>query len=375
MKVAIVLNTSWNIVNFRLSLIKSLQALGHEIHTIAPVDGYTHTLEEAGCIHHPLKMDSRGANPLKDIALVFELNSIYRSVRPDVILHYTIKPNVYGTLAAAPLRIPVINNVCGLGTVFLKKGPLSFIARFLYRTSFRFASKVFFQNPDDLNLFLNENLVPKNSVDLIPGSGIDLKRFSPVPYQRNAKFTFLLISRLITDKGVLEYIDAVKKLKAEGVEAHFQVLGAMDPEHKRGISREVIQSWINTGTIEYLGTTDDVREFISKADCIVLPSYREGTPRTLLEAASSSKPIIATNVPGCNQVVEHQVNGLLCKLKDSDDLAEKMNALVSLDDETLKTYGKNGREKMESEFDESIVINKYLQALSQVELQSFHAGR
>ncbi|MBX2946969.1 MAG: glycosyltransferase family 4 protein [Cyclobacteriaceae bacterium] len=375
MKVAIVLNTSWNIVNFRLSLIKSLQNLGHEIHTIAPVDPYTETLKELGCIHHPLKMDSRGANPIKDFALIFELYSIYRSIRPDVVLHYTIKPNVYGTLAAALLRIPAVNNVCGLGTVFLKKGPLSIIAKFLYRSSFRFARKVFFQNPDDLELFLNKKLVPENAVDLIPGSGIDLKKFASVPYTRNSKFTFLLISRLITDKGIMEYIEAVRKLKRQGLDARFQVLGAMDPEHKRGISRDVVQSWINTGTIEYLGTTDDVRQFITKADCIVLPSYREGTPRTLLEAASSSKPIIATNVPGCTQVVEHGVNGLLCNLKDADDLAEKMRTLTLLDDNQLMTYGANGRKKMEAEFDEALVINKYLQTLNELEAAPSHAGR
>ncbi|MBX2969745.1 MAG: glycosyltransferase family 4 protein [Cyclobacteriaceae bacterium] len=366
MKVAIVLNTSWNIYNFRLNLIQSLQEQGHEIFTIAPTDGYTPLLEERGCKHFHLKMDSRGANPLKDAALIFELYSIYRKIRPDVILHYTIKPNVYGTLAAALLRIPVVNNVCGLGTVFLKKGPLAIVAKLLYRLSFRFARKVFFQNPDDLKLFLDKNLVQKQTVDLIPGSGIDLKRFAPVNYQRNSTFTFLLISRLITDKGILEYVEAVKKLKAEGVQARFQVLGAMDPEHKRGINKELIQSWINSGTIEYLGTTDDVRHFIQQADCVVLPSYREGTPRTLLEAASSSKPIIATDVPGCNQVVEHQVNGLLCKLKDADDLARQMRTLAGLDDNTLQTFGSNGRKKMETEFDESIVINKYLQAIHEV---------
>ncbi|MBX2967657.1 MAG: glycosyltransferase family 4 protein [Cyclobacteriaceae bacterium] len=366
MKVAIVLNTSWNIYNFRLSLIRSLQEQGHEIYTIAPADSYTSFLEEQGCKHYDLKMDSRGANPIKDAALIFELYSIYRKIRPDVILHYTIKPNVYGTLAAALLRIPVVNNVCGLGTVFLKNGLLSIMAKFLYRLSFRFARKVFFQNPDDLKLFLDENLVKKQAVDLIPGSGIDLKRFAPVNYQRNPKFTFLLISRLITDKGILEYIDAVKKLKAEGIEAKFQVLGAMDPEHKRGINKEVIQSWINSGTIEYLGTTDDVRHFIQQADCVVLPSYREGTPRTLLEAASSSKPIIATDVPGCNQVVEHQVNGLLCKLKDADDLAHQMRTLAGMDDNTLQAFGTNGRKKMEAQFDESIVINKYLHAIHEV---------
>jgi glycosyltransferase involved in cell wall biosynthesis len=366
MKVAIVLNTSWNIYNFRMNLVRSLQAEGHEIHTIAPNDDYTHYLTEAGCIHHSVKMDSRGANPVKDLALIFELYSIYKSVRPDVILHYTIKPNVYGSLAASFLKIPVVNNVCGLGTVFLKDDLLSSVAMFLYKISFKFPKKVFFQNPDDLKLFLDKKLVPANTVDLLPGSGIDLTRFKPMNFQRNQKFTFLLISRLITDKGILEYIDAVKKLKAEGLEARFQVLGAIDPKHKRGISREVIQEWINSGTIEYLGTTKDVRHFIELADCVVLPSYREGTPRTLLEAASSSKPIVATNVPGCNQVVEDKFNGLLCNMKDSDDLADKMRSMANFDDETLKAMGVNGRRKIEAEYDESIVIDKYLHTLKEL---------
>ncbi len=366
MKVAIVLNTSWNIYNFRMNLVRSLQAQGHEIHTIAPVDDYTHYLEEANCIHHAVKMDSRGANPIKDMALIFELFGIYRNIKPDVILHYTIKPNVYGSLAASLLGIPVVNNVCGLGTVFLKDDLLSSVAMFLYRISFKFPKKVFFQNPDDLKLFLDRKLVPSKSVDLLPGSGIDLQKFKPLAFQRNQKFTFLLISRLITDKGVLEYINAVKKLKAEGVDARFQVLGAIDTEHKRGIKREVIQEWINSGIIEYLGTTQDVQHFIELADCVVLPSYREGTPRTLLEAASSCKPIVATNVPGCNQVVQHEYNGLLCNLKDADDLALKMRQMANSDNETLKTMGQNGRKKMEAEFDESVVIDKYLHTLTTI---------
>lgn len=364
MKVAIVLNTSWNIYNFRMNLVRSLQAEGHEIHTIAPTDDYTHFLTEAGCTHHAVKMDSRGANPIKDLALIFELYSIYKRVKPDVILHYTIKPNVYGSLAASFLKIPTVNNVCGLGTVFLKNDLLSSVAMLLYRISFKFPKKVFFQNPDDLNLFLEKKLVPGSTVDLLPGSGIDLARFKPVSFQRNKQFTFLLISRLITDKGVLEYIDAVKKLKAEGLDARFQVLGAIDTAHKRGIKRELIEEWINAGTIEYLGTTKDVRHFIEQADCVVLPSYREGTPRTLLEAASSSKPIVATNVPGCNQVVDDQITGLLCNLKDAEDLAVKMRTMANFDNKTLKTMGMNGRRKMEAEFDESIVIDKYLRTLT-----------
>jgi len=336
---------------------------GYEVHTIAPEDDYTHRLVKAGCIHHRVKMDSRGANPIKDSALILELYFIYRRVRPDIILHYTIKPNVYGTLAASLLGIPVVNNVCGLGTVFLKRNLVSLIATTLYRISFRFADKVFFQNPDDLRLFLDKKLVQAKSVDILPGSGIDLNRFQPVAFRRNDKFTFLLISRLISDKGVFEYVEAVRKLRAGGLNASFQVLGAMDPEHKRGIQVNVIQEWINSGIIEYLGTIDDVRGYIEGVDCVVLPSYREGTPRTLLEAASSAKPIIATDVPGCNHVVRNNFNGLLCKLNDADDLADKMLKMAGLEDDMLKTFGQNGRARMESEYDESVVINKYLLAL------------
>ncbi len=370
MRIAIVLNTSWNIYNFRMNFIQSLIQAGYEVHTIAPEDSYTPMIREAGCIHHEVKMDSRGANPIKDCALIVELVSIYRKVKPDVVLHYTIKPNVYGTIAAALLGIPVINNVCGLGTVFLKDNLVSAIAIFLYKLSFRFATKVFFQNPDDQKLFVDKKLVSANAVDTLPGSGIDLSKFQPTSFHRNEKFTFLLISRLITDKGVLEFVDAIKKLRASGVNAHFQVLGAMDPLHKRGISVDLIAEWINSGIIEYLGTTNDVREFIKNADCVVLPSYREGTPRTLLEAASSSKPIIATDVPGCNNVVTHDFNGFLCKLKDPDDLADKMQQMISLPEEKLKEFGTNGRAKMEAEYDESLVINKYLAALVQLKQAS-----
>ena len=366
MKIAVVVNTSWNIYNFRKNFIDQLIQQGHEVHTIAPLDDHTHHLTEAGCIHHRIKMDSRGANPIKDSALIVELWMIYRRVRPDVILHYTIKPNVYGTIAASMLKIPVINNVCGLGTIFLKKDLVSAIAMLLYRISFRFASKVFFQNPDDLRLFVKEKLVTAEVADLLPGSGIDLSRFVPLTYRRNEKFTFLMISRLITDKGVLEYISAVKSLKKSGINAQFQILGPSDPKHKRGIKTAVIDEWIESDTIQYLGSTTDVRQFIEQADCIVLPSYREGTPRTLLEAASSAKPIIATDVPGCNHVVVDHHNGLLCKLKDADDLADKMKQLISFDDATLENFGRNGRLKMQAEYDESFVINKYLQALRKI---------
>ncbi|MBL7849868.1 MAG: glycosyltransferase family 4 protein [Cyclobacteriaceae bacterium] len=364
MKVAIVLNTSWNIYNFRMNFVRTLIKQGYEVHTIAPVDPFTPRLEEAGCHHHPVRMDSRGINPVKDLALIVELRSIYKKVRPDIILHYTIKPNIYGSFAAATLGIPTVNNVCGLGTVFLRKNLLSRIAVFLYRLSFRFPQKVFFQNPDDRDLFVGKGLVSPSAADLLPGSGIDLNWFTPAPFTRSKPFTFLLISRLITDKGIFEYVEAIRRLKAEGINARFQVLGAKDPGHRRGIPIPTIQRWIDDQTIEYLGTTEDVRPYIHSADCVVLPSYREGTPHTLLEAASCAKPIVATDVPGCHHVVKDQYNGMLCRLKDADDLAEKMKAMSRLDDETLRRFGMNGRQKMEAEFADTVVINKYLEFIA-----------
>ena len=367
MKIAIVLNTSWNIYNFRLGLINELRNNGATIYAIAPRDTYSSLLEKEGCKFVPIQMDSRGANPVKDILLLMELYKIYRDMRPDVVFHYTIKPNIYGTLAASALGIPVINNVCGLGTVFLKKGLSSRIAQAMYRIAFRYPKKVFFQNADDCRLFVNKKIIKQEITDVIPGSGIDLEKFKPqASTKKRPKFTFLLISRLIHDKGVMEYIEAIKQLKNQGVEADFQILGPMDPGHKRGIRVEVINDWLRMGLVEYLGTTNDVRKYIHEADCIVLPSYREGTPRTLLEAASSGKPIVATDVPGCNSVVSHNHNGFLCKQKDSGDLAEKMRAMANLQDSKREEFGINGRKKMESQFKEHKVIDKYIQALHEI---------
>ncbi|ELR71781.1 Lipid carrier : UDP-N-acetylgalactosaminyltransferase [Fulvivirga imtechensis AK7] len=348
-----------------MGLIRALQENGHDVLVVAPEDDYTQKIKEAGCEFHPVRMDSRGANPIKDFALTMELRGIYKRINPDIILHYTIKPNIYGTIAASTLRLPVINNVCGLGTVFLQKGLVSKIALFMYKVAFRFPKKVFFQNHHDFDLFLKEKLVKENISDVLPGSGIDLDHFPPSQFKRNKKFTFLLISRLIHDKGIIEYIDAVKKLRSQGVDARFQILGAKDPEHRRGIKTEIIDEWIDNNIIEYLGTTDDVRSFIHDADCVVLPSYREGTPRTLLEAASSAKPIVATDVPGCNNIVENNYNGYLCELKNADDLADKMYTMMSLEDEKIELFGKNSRTKVEREFSEKIVISRYLQSISE----------
>ncbi len=366
MRIAIVLNTSWNIYNFRKGLVETLIHNGHEVFTIAPHDKYSAELSNLGCIHHNVRMDSRGVNPIKDLLLIAELFVKYKRIKPDVILHYTIKPNIYGTIAASLLKIPVINNVCGLGTVFLDKNFASYIAIKLYRFAFRFPKKIFFQNHDDLILFRRKKIVDEKVCGLVPGSGINLDHFQPLAKKNNEKFTFLLISRLIYDKGIIEYIDAIKELKEKGIDAKFQILGAIDEQHRRGIPKKIIDSWIENDMIEYLGTTSDVRSAISESDCVVLPSYREGTPKTLLEAASMAKPLLATNVPGCSNVVENEVNGFLCKLKDSKDLALQMERMLGLSNEELQNLGLNSRKKVQEKFDEKIVIDAYLNSINKI---------
>ncbi|MTI29493.1 glycosyltransferase family 1 protein [Cytophagales bacterium RKSG123] len=369
MRVAIVLNTSWNIYNFRKGLVKALMQKGFEVFAIAPEDQFSHKLVELGCQYEKVTMDSRGANPVKDFGLTLELFQIYKRIKPDIILHFTIKPNIYGTLAARVLNIPVINNVCGLGTVFLNENLVSKIAFTMYKFTFRFPKKVFFQNSQDQQLFIDRSLVNSVQTEVIPGSGIRLDQFTPNVGKENVTdniFTFLLISRLLIDKGIIEYVKAVEELRNMGIQAKFQILGAIDTEHKRGISQEKVKSWVDNNIIEYLGTTEDVRPYIQNADCVVLPSYREGTPRTLLEAASSAKPIVATDVAGCNNVVEDNFNGLLCKVQDHTDLAKKMEMMFSLPQEARIKMGKNGRKKMEKEFSEDIVIGSYLKCIQEI---------
>ncbi|WP_040396641.1 glycosyltransferase family 4 protein [Cesiribacter andamanensis] len=359
-KVAIVINTSWNIYNFRMGLIRALQREGMEVWAIAPRDAYSARLQEAGCHFVPVAMQGSAANPLVEAGVFKELYAAYRQVKPDVLLHYTIKPNLYGSVAARMLGIPCINNVSGLGTVFLNNSLVAKVARRMYRYAFRSPKKVFFQNPDDQGLFLRFGIVDPAITEVIPGSGIDTGRFMPNGHHRGEEFTFLVISRLLFDKGLVEFADAVRLLKQQGIKARFQLLGAADPGHRRGIPLSVLDQWVQEELIDYLGTTDQVLPHIHKADCIVLPSYREGTPRTLLEAASAAKPIVATDVPGCNNVVTDGHNGFLCRVRDPRDLADKMLKMYQLEEEHRLQLGRNSRKIAVERFDERLVIERYL---------------
>ncbi|GAB3530905.1 glycosyltransferase family 4 protein [Pontibacter brevis] len=366
MRIALVINTSWNIYNFRRSLIEALLAEGHEVVAIAPKDAYSERLMAAGCRFVPVHME-QGTNPFTDLMLTWRLYQTYQQVKPDVVLHYTIKPNIYGAVAAHWAGIPAINNVSGLGTVFITKDYISSIALRLYKFAFRYPAKVFFQNEDDRKLFLRNNLVQAGITEVLPGSGINLQEFVPAEeFKRNRPFIFLMVARVLFDKGVVEFVQASKLVKEQYPEVRCQLLGQVDERSRSGVKQQQLEEWLAAGVIEYLGTTDDVAAAVSKADCVVLPSYREGTPRTLLEAAAMAKPLIATNVPGCREVVQQGVNGYLCRVRSAQDLAGKMLQMLQLKEEELKSMGKASRQIAVSRFDDRFVIRKYLQAIAEV---------
>jgi len=361
--VAIAINTSWNIYNFRLGLIDALQEAGYHVVAVAPRDVYTEKIERHGIDYHAIEMHNKGTNPFEDLKLIYDFWKRYKEIDADVILHYTIKPNIYGSIAAWMLGIPVINNISGLGTVFLREGFSSKIARLLYRIALKIPKKVFFQNRYDRNLFIEKGLVAAQKSDLLPGSGIDTHKFKPRSQNCKHKkvIRFLFIGRLLKDKGLEEFVYAAKKVSSHV--AKFYVLGEYYPGNPTAITPKTMHQWEEEHTIEYIGASDDVASVLAQYDCIVLPSYREGLSRVLLEAASMEKPIITTNVPGCREVVEHGVNGYLCKPRDIDSLAEQMENMIHLSQEKCREMGKRGREKVMHEFEEKLVIDKYREAI------------
>jgi glycosyltransferase involved in cell wall biosynthesis len=366
-KIIIVSNTSWSLFNFRFELARSLKQNGYEVVLVAPYDEYSKRLSQE-FEYHDIYMNNKGTNPKEDIKTTIEFYKLYKKIKSDVVLHYTIKPNIYGTIACSLLGIKTVNNIAGLGTLFIKQNFVTKIAKWLYKYSQSKADKIFFQNRDDFNMFTGERLVEKSKCDILPGSGVDTSKFIPVEYNKeNSTFKFLLVARMLWDKGIGEYIEASKIIKSKYKNTEFQMLGFLDVANHSAVSKEQMQKWVDEGYVNYLGISDNVKEEIAKVDCVVLPSfYREGTPRILLESASMAKSIITTDNVGCRDVVDDGINGYLCKVRNAQDLADKMELMLGLSHDERINMGKKGREKMITEFDESIVINKYLESLKEL---------
>ena len=368
-KIILVANTSWYLFNFRLNLLLHLQSLGYEVIAVAPLDAYSSRFAAQGITFKAMPMDNKGTHPVKDSLLILRFVWLFFTLKPACILSYTPKCNIYSSLAAGFLTIPIINNVSGLGTAFIKENFVTKIVKWLYVVSLKKSAKIFFQNNDDLSLFVETGLVKAELTALLPGSGVDVQRFTPL---KNAspgnKFVFLLVARMLKDKGVVEFVNATRLLKIQYPSIECQLLGFLDAKNSTAISSEEMQAWVDEGVVNYLGVSDNVLDFLRQADCVVLPSYREGTPRSLLEAASVGKPIITTDAVGCREVVDDGINGFLCEPRSTDDLKAKMEQMLLLPEAERLQMGLKGREKMLNQFDEKIVIDIYVKAIEELQL-------
>jgi glycosyltransferase involved in cell wall biosynthesis len=372
-KIVIASNTAWSLYNFRAGLIRALISSGYDVVVVAPYDEYAPRLFLLGCRYVSLSMDNKGTNPIRDLWLLSRFFWLLLCERPFVYLGYTIKPNVYGSLAAHLLGIPVINNIAGLGVVFIKDSVLTKLVKLLYRLALSRSFKVFFQNNDDKDLFVNSNLVREYKADRLPGSGVDLSHYSSIDTSnlnvRNERnpFRFLLAARMIWDKGIGDYVEAARIVKLLYPQVEFCLLGFLDVINPAAVSKEQMALWVDEGVIQYLGVTDNMKPFLASADCVVLPSfYREGVPRALLEAAAMGRPIITSDAAGCRDAIDDGVSGFICQPRNAHDLADKMMRIIALLPSELAAMGLAGRAKMEREFDEKIVIDRYLEVLQSI---------
>jgi glycosyltransferase involved in cell wall biosynthesis len=356
-------NSDWSVYNFRIGLIRALQARGFATVSLSPGDRWSERLAQAGCEVRDIAIDSKGVNPLRDGLTLLRFRKEMKALRPDLALLYTIKPVIYGTLAARSLGIPAICTIPGLGTAFIRRNWLTRVVELLYRIALRWPSGVFFLNADDHQLFLERGLVGKEKALLIPGEGIDLERYPAEPYPGNESPVFLFIGRVLRDKGIGELVAAARRVKARHPAVRFQVLGPVDEPSPTALRADEVDAWVKEGVVEYLGETMDVQPYIAKADCVVLPSYREGTSRTLLEGAAMARPLVATDVPGCREVIDDGVNGLLCRVRDAADLEAKLEAMIARPAGARAEMGRAGRRKVEREFDQENVLAVYIREI------------
>ena len=365
-KIILVSNASWTMVKFRFSLMKTLLKENYQVYIVSPYDEYSSEIEEIGCKYIDIKIDNKGSNPFNDLKLIFDLYQIYKNINPDLIIHYTIKPNIYGSFATKLAGCKSISIIPGLGYTFINDNLTSKIAKVLYRLAIKVPKQVWFINQDDKNIFLENQLVKKEKVFTINGEGVNTEQYkSNNLLQSDDKFIFLLIGRVIIDKGIYDYIEAAEIIKEKYENVEFQIMGLV-ANNPMAIQETEIKQWQKDNIITYLGSVDNVKEYIERGNCIVLPSYREGVSMSLMEAASMSCPIITTNVTGCKEIVDDGINGYLCEVKNPKDLADKMEVMIGLSDKERKAMGEAGREKIFKEFDEKIVIDTYLKAMKDI---------
>jgi glycosyltransferase involved in cell wall biosynthesis len=347
--------------------MRALKNKGYKVIAVAPEDGEYDKLLKKEFEFYPVKhLNRKGTNPFQDLRLLLEYFNLFRKIKPDLVINFTIKPNIYGSISAGFLGIPSISVITGLGYVFIRESWLTKLVKLLYWLAFRLNGAVIFLNEEDINTLRD---ICKNKAILIESEGIDLRHFDPALCKETKKdaFTFLFVGRLLVDKGIYELIKAFEELKKENPNVKLIIVGSPDEGNPNPIKREELEKWIKEGFIEWYRFQEDVRPFYCKADCVVLPSYyREGMPRVLLEAMAMEKPIITTDASGCRNVCLDGVNGFLVKPRDVESLYLAMKKVIELDKEDLKKMGKRGREIAKEKYEISKIVNKYVKIVEEI---------
>jgi glycosyltransferase involved in cell wall biosynthesis len=363
--IAVSANLAWNLVNFRSGLIADLIAQGFKVHAIAPADPAMEArLKALGCGFTSVSIDASGLSPIRDFGTFLALRRIIAELKPAAWLSWTIKPNVYGSLAAGMAGIAALPNVSGLGTAFIRRNLLTVVAKGLYRLGFRQSPCVFFQNHDDRDEFVAGGIIRSDQARILPGSGIDPNAWSPPPGGRRNPRRFLMLSRVVADKGVREFVEAARLVKAKYPDARFILMGELAVANRTAIPHSEVRSWLAEGSIEHLAAVDDVKPQIAEADFVVLPSYREGLSRVLLEAAAMGRPIVTTNVTGCRDIVSDGKNGFLCEPRNAASLAEALERAARVTDTEWLDMSNAGRERVVADFSQTRVSGLYMRALA-----------
>ena len=360
MKIAVIANSAWYLYNFRRNLMRALSASGHSPIAIGPNDEYAERLRQEGYAYRPLDLSAAGTNPLHELLTLWRLRRMLIEEGIEIAFTFTPKPNIYTGLVARGLSLTHVPNVSGLGRVFIHRNWLTPLVLRLYRLALRQSDKVIFQNEDDREVFLRKRLVARDKTMRVPGSGVDLARFAPAAAPAPGEpVVFLLIARMLWDKGVGEFVAAARTLKREHPQLRFELLGSSTSTNPAAIPPDTLQGWTSEGVVTHTDHVDDVRPHIARAHCVVLPSYREGLPRTLLEAAAMARPLIATDVPGCRDTVTDGDNGFLCEVANSSSLEGAIRRFLALSDAERADMGARGRHRVEQQFSEERVIDTY----------------
>lgn len=357
MKVMILANNDVGLYKFRKELIEELLK-EHEVVISLPYGDFVKPLEDIGCKFIDTPVDRRGINPIKDLKLFFTYLKILRRVKPDLVITYTIKPNVYGGFVCRLLKIPYAVNITGLGTAFENGGMLKKIVTVMNKVGCKKAKVVFFENEGNRQIFIKEKIVKESQTYRLNGAGVNLEKYQVAPYPGGEKIKFLFMGRIMAEKGIDELFEAMQHLVSDGINGELNLLGFYEENYKEKIEKYEAEGWLH-----YYGYQKDVRPYIEESHCFVLPSWHEGMANTNLECAAMGRPVITSNIHGCLEAVSEGVSGFLCQRQDADDLYQVMKKFSMLSYEERKDMGLAGRKRMEDIFDKKKVVKETLKEL------------